>query len=288
LDGCFRLQVFQMLEARDITFSALEELSLDGELLEAHALALLPHRCPRLRSLAVSFAAELDGPALAALASLNELEALTLKKAQKPLDNEWSGFFMQQGAHHYSFASWRLLNFCECELLSDGAALTLAASALPQLVELDLSWCWNLGDNGLGSLLDAAPGLERLRIAGLKNISAKSLVPCCRMSGLEELDCTACNSVSDTFLEFLLRLFAAPPGKGGDALPCEDHLSWCLRGLTAALWRRRRIWAKRPQIKNYYAQLLEDWSQLKPAVEVIAYAEPLLAEDAAKSCGLVG
>ncbi|OLP96158.1 hypothetical protein AK812_SmicGene21642 [Symbiodinium microadriaticum] len=88
LDGCFRLDVSRMLQA-DITFERLEELSLDGELLEAEALALLPRRCPRLQSLTISFAAELDGQALASLAQLHYLEALALKKAPKPVDDEY-------------------------------------------------------------------------------------------------------------------------------------------------------------------------------------------------------
>ena len=51
-------------------------------------LALLPQRCPALRSLLVSFAAELDSSTLKAMAKLGKLEALTLKKAQKPTDEE--------------------------------------------------------------------------------------------------------------------------------------------------------------------------------------------------------
>lgn len=263
-DGCFRLDATRLLECANV-FSSLEELSLDGEMMEAPVLALLPKRCPRLRTLLVSFAAELDGEALSALTTLSQLDALTLKKAQKPPDDAWASFFLQQQRCRAPEADlgWRILNFCECELFCDGAANTLALVPQVRLVELDLSWCWNLGDRGLAALLNVAPGL----------------VPCSRMANLEELDCTACNSVSDSFLEFLLRLFAGPLGSAGDALP--GLVPPAVRHASETLWAKRKIWAPRPEIRNYYAQRLEDWSQLRAANEVANFAEPLLANEAA-------
>eukprot|EP00913_Durusdinium_trenchii_P034804 g32556.t1 len=84
MDQCIG-EASRLLESNDV-FSSLEEFSLDGEMLEAPMLARLPERCPQLRSLLVSFAAELDGEALEAFATLRHLDALTLKKAQKPTD----------------------------------------------------------------------------------------------------------------------------------------------------------------------------------------------------------
>eukprot|EP00435_Cladocopium_sp_Y103_P053734 s1675_g17.t1 len=130
------LGLFWVLSCGDV-FSSLEELSLDGEMLEAPVLALLPKRCPRLRSLLVSFAAELDGEALGALTTLGQLDALTLKKAQKPPDDAWASFFLQQQRCRAADADpgWRILNFCECELFCDGAANTLALVPQVRLVE---------------------------------------------------------------------------------------------------------------------------------------------------------
>eukprot|EP00435_Cladocopium_sp_Y103_P008069 s4779_g2.t1 len=142
---------------------------------------------------------------------------------------------------------------------------TLAEDAATVATELDLSWCWNLGDRGLAALLNVAPGLQRLRLAGMKSLSEHGLVPCSRMPGtsgldranLEELDCTACNSVSDSFLEFLLRLFAGPLGSaGGDALP--GLVPPAVRHASETLWAKRKIWVPRPEIRNYYAQRLEE------------------------------
>ncbi|CAE8731405.1 unnamed protein product, partial [Polarella glacialis] len=287
LDGCFRLDVCRLLEVAPGDFAALEELSLDGEHLEASHFALLPTSCPKLQILLVSFAGELDGSALACLARLPFLDSLSLQKAGKPTDDEWASFFCSQRACRCREAaeieiqgdSWRVLNMSECELFCDRAASTLALSALPHLVELDLSWCWNLGDAGLSAVLNAAPGLERLRLAGVKHMSASSLVPCCQMHKLEELDCTSCNNVADTFLEFLYRLFYAPPGGFcDDALPGLDLLPSRIAETAASLWRRRLRWAPSLRIKNYYAQYLEDWSQLRPALAVCELAEPLLAD----------
>eukprot|EP00913_Durusdinium_trenchii_P018635 g17512.t1 len=108
------------------------------------------------------------------------------------------------------------------------------------------------------ALLNVSTGLQRLRLAGMKSLSEHGLIPCVRMAQLEELDCTACNSVSDSFLEFLLRLFAGPVGSTGDALPGIAGLPGSVRRASQQLWTRRRPWVPRPEIRNYYAQRLED------------------------------
>jgi len=278
LDGCQNLDAARLLQSGDV-FSSLEDLSLDAEKLEAPILALLPKQCPRLRSLLLSFAEKLDCEALASLASLERLDALTVKKAQKPPDAAWESFFLKQQQSRAPDADrdWRILNFCECELFCDGAAHTLARVPQVRLVELDLSWCWYLADSGLAALLNVAPGLQRVRLVGMKSVSEHGLVPCVRMANLEELDCQHCNSVSDSFLEFLLRLFAGPLGSGGDAFP--GLVPPRVRHSSEQLWAKRR-WVLRPEIKNYYGYRLEEWSPLKAAHEVANFAEPLLGPEA--------
>mmetsp|Transcript_11610 Transcript_11610/g.37001 ORF Transcript_11610/g.37001 Transcript_11610/m.37001 type:complete len:481 (+) Transcript_11610:94-1536(+) len=279
LDGCFRLDVGRLLAEPPGRWQRLEELSLDGEDLSAEQLASVAIACPRLRCLAVSFARELDPTALAALATLAGLEALTLRKATKPGDADWVSFILEQRTartRRGEGAQWRSLNFAECELFADGSALALAAAPLPALIDLDLSWCWHLSDAGLSSLLAAAPELQRVKLAGTKSLTAHGLVPCCRLPRLEELDCTACNSVSDGMLEFLHRLFVAPPGTGGEALP-TGQLPLRVGRAAAGLWQKRRRGSPRLQVKNYYAEFLEDWAQLRPPCETCEAAEVLLA-----------
>jgi len=275
-------------------------LSLDGEDLNAEELALLATTFPRLQRLAVSFARELDAGALHELASLKSLDCLTLRKASKPTESDWAAFFLEQRCPSASSSSpspvlltadcgvleekvgWRLLNVAECEQLSDVAAGALASCGqMPRLAELDLSWCWQLTDEGLGTLLDAAPGLRFVKLAGIKSVTGASLVPCCRMPGLLELDCTSCNKMQDLMLEFLHRLFAGPPGSGVvDALPGP---LWIVEPLVAevvtGLWARRSRAQEGLKVKNYYAEYLENWSQLKPAREVCSFVEVLLGGD---------
>jgi len=143
LDGCFRLEVTQLLAQPSGTWRRLEELSLDGEDLGSQELARVAEVCPELRCLTVSFARELDPAALSSLARLAKLEALTMRKATLPGDADWAGFFMEQrsiqaASHTVAIPSqWRVLNVSECELFADGAAAALSAAPLPGLRELD-------------------------------------------------------------------------------------------------------------------------------------------------------
>mmetsp|Transcript_15145 Transcript_15145/g.43242 ORF Transcript_15145/g.43242 Transcript_15145/m.43242 type:complete len:485 (+) Transcript_15145:62-1516(+) len=278
LDGCFRLDVGLLLAESPGSWRSLEELSLDGEELGAEQLASVATACPRLRYLAVSFARELDAAALGSLSSLSQLEALTLRKAIQPGDADWVAFVLEQRAARArarSPAEWRELNFSECELFSDGAALALAAVPLPALLDLDLSWCWHLSDAGLSSLLSVAPELRRVKLAGMKALSARGLVPCCRLYQLVELDCTACNSVPDSLLELLHRLFAAPPGTDGEALP-PGPLPPRLGRCAEELWCRRRRGTVRLLVKNYYAEYLQDWVDVRTPRATCCVAESLL------------
>lgn len=287
LDGCFRLDVERLIAGRSGVWQSLRELSVDGEDLPSDQFLAIAECCPSLRHLAVSFARDLESRGLRALSSLPWLEHLALKKGTLPPDASWAALFSRQHASRIAKdpaaarrGAWRALSFAECELFADGAAASLAAAAQPLLLELDLSWCWHLTDVGLRLVLGAAPGLQRLRLAGIKGVTGGGLVPCCRMSGLEELDCTSCNSVQDQVLEFLHRLFAAAPGEGRDGLP--EELPPRVASVARGLWAQRRSKRGRRsparlRIKNYYAEYLEDWAQLQPPQDVCAAVEALLS-----------
>jgi len=290
LDGCFRLDVGWLLAEPLGTWYSLEVLSLDGEDLKADDFVRLAKACPRLRQLAVSFARELEPSALAALVALSRLECLVLKKATKPCDASWASFFVEQRRranaeecavpvdNRRATGMWTLLNVAESELFADTAACAFAAVPQPALTDVDLSWCWHLTDAGLRTLLSAAPSLQRVKLAGMKSLTGAGLSPCCRLASLEELDCTSCNSIADGVLEFLHRLFLAPPGASGEALPGSIPLPPRVALATAALWSRRRRWAARLQIKNYYGEFLPDWGQLRPPGDVCAEVEALFTD----------
>eukprot|EP00927_Polykrikos_kofoidii_P020763 TRINITY_DN19896_c0_g2_i1.p1 TRINITY_DN19896_c0_g2~~TRINITY_DN19896_c0_g2_i1.p1 ORF type:complete len:521 (+),score=91.07 TRINITY_DN19896_c0_g2_i1:120-1682(+) len=278
-DGCVGLNVAPLLAQPPGTWSALEELSLDGEDLDARQLRRIAEVCPRLRTLLVSFAREMDAPSLASLATLEHLEALTLRKAAKPTDADWGSFFHEQrlaGEAEPSLTGWRILSFAECELFADCAAAALASVAQPNLVEVDFSWCWHLTDVGLSGILAAAPSLQRIKLAGMKVLTAVGLANCLRLALLEELDCSACNTVADTMLEFLHRLFLGPPGSGGEALPAES-LPPLVSRVASGLWRRRPRYSSSLRIKNYYAEYVQDWTQLRAQEDVCKSAEVFLA-----------
>mmetsp|Transcript_6033 Transcript_6033/g.13305 ORF Transcript_6033/g.13305 Transcript_6033/m.13305 type:complete len:498 (-) Transcript_6033:43-1536(-) len=299
LDGCFRFNIGQLLTDGAFMLSKLMHLSLDGEDLDGQYFNCLAKTCPELRSLAISFARDLEPAALCEMAGLARLESLTLKKASQPKDVEWAGFFTSHRAVSSSCkaaersaaqeggppqmaqdipGSWTLLSFAECEFFADKAICTLAVVQQPALLEIDLSWCWHLTDKGLSSILLASPNLQRVKLAGSKGLTGVGLVPCIRLHRLEELDCTSCNSVPDGILEFLHRLFAGRPGSCDEALPKVQSLPPLVAEVAAKLWTARFYAQRRArlQIKNYYAEYLENWSQLRPSREVCEEVEALL------------
>merc|ERR1711879_1058750 len=90
-------------------------------------------------------------------------------------------------------------------------------------------------------------------------MTSLALVPCCQMFGLEVLDVTACNSIADSMLEFLYRVFHAPPGCSDDAFPLTPQLPRHAQNVASVLWQHRSRAANHLRIKNYYNEWLEDW-----------------------------
>jgi len=234
--------------------------------------------------LAVSFARSLEAKPLEALGRLANLERLHLKKASQPTDAEWASFFMNQRAAAMESRQpaladgrrqWCSLSFAECELFADGAAAGVSGFSQPMLTFVDLSWCWLLTDDGVRGIISAAPMLQRLKLAGLKRLTAFGLVLCSGLPRLEELDVTSCNSVSDGILEFLHRLFSAPSGHCEEGLPASE-LPPNVARVAEALWSQRVRTAPKLQVKNYYGEYFQGWQRLKPALETCAEAEALL------------
>lgn len=286
-EGCFRLDMGMFMVGPATTWDSLESLSLDGEELTSGEVVFIAGRCPRLRCFTVSFAREVDSNALVALSGLGGLQELTLRKASMPCDNDWAQFFSEQHTARrraqLSLPQWQLLNVSECDSFADCAAGVLASVLLQpanvQLLDLDLSWCWHLTDLGIRGILAAAPRLRRVKLAGVKGLTAGGLIPCCNLPDLEELDCSSCNCVADAFLEFLHRLFAGPAGSDGSALPALEALPPNVAAAAGGLWEKRTQAHPPLMIKNYYAEYLEDWAQLRPSHDACADVEQLLARE---------
>ena len=67
-------------------------------------------------------------------------------------------------------------NACRCVHLTNQVAVSL--SRLPQLVDLDLSDCNNLGDAGLQSILKGLPLLQNLSLQHCAHITDSGAIPC--------------------------------------------------------------------------------------------------------------
>eukprot|EP01050_Picozoa_sp_SAG11_P023051 SAG11_NODE_4522_length_1865_cov_1.857305_1_plen_171_part_00 len=66
----------------------------------------------------------------------------------------------------------RALSLNGAAIITDRAVLALAAHCGARLVELDLSWCRRLTDDGLGLATDRCPALAELRLWGCNQLTA--------------------------------------------------------------------------------------------------------------------
>ena len=82
-------------------------------------------------------------------------------------------------------------SYSECKLLRDSGLIRLA-QRFPNLVHLDLSWCWNLSDIGLEAVAHHCPKIETLKLVGLKNAMCvpvlSASLPRLRLLDLEQTD----------------------------------------------------------------------------------------------------
>eukprot|EP00929_Paragymnodinium_shiwhaense_P056083 TRINITY_DN28076_c0_g1_i1.p1 TRINITY_DN28076_c0_g1~~TRINITY_DN28076_c0_g1_i1.p1 ORF type:complete len:478 (-),score=94.34 TRINITY_DN28076_c0_g1_i1:655-2088(-) len=284
LDGCRRLHIDALFCGAMQSWPRLEELTLDGEGISHDVFLQIAAKCPRLRRFGVSFGEGFDAKALSAFAALPCLRRLRLRKVKGIADSCWASFFEQQRqrkeeALNMMEGHWETLCFGECESWCDGAAQALSRQPQARLRKLDLSWCWQLSDSGVGMILDAARQLQSVKLIGVKNLTDRGLLPCTRLLELRELDVTSVNHVNDWFLQFLHYLFNPTIGLEGEAdaeTPPRPS-----GGKVLDIWHRfqplRKRTAEPLQIKNYYAIYLCEFGRFQAAEDIWSLTEELLS-----------
>ncbi|DBA85851.1 hypothetical protein WJX77_011838 [Trebouxia sp. C0004] len=87
------------------------------------------------------------------------------------------------------------LNLSRCVHLTNQVAVSLAG--LPQLVDLDLSDCNNLGDTGLHSILRGLPLLQNLNLQHCAHITDSGIAALKENSHLTKLNVAVCREITD-------------------------------------------------------------------------------------------
>ena len=154
----------------------LKSLSCDGELMTDKSSKHI-QKLSNLEHLSISFCTELTDKSLECFSKLKNLTSLYLKKgdefSNQGFENLFDNLCLLSGSSHHSGNSQRVgqlrkLCLIECKLLRDSGLVKLARN-FPDLIHLDLSWCWNLSDIGLEAVAYHCHKIETLKLVGLKN-----------------------------------------------------------------------------------------------------------------------
>ena len=148
LDGLRFLTQIGVSEIATRTGSCLTALVLDGADLSDNALLAVTAQCTNLKKLALSFGEDFTDVGLASLARLPALESLKIRK----------GILFTNDGFRALFSDKRLgplqeIDLTECAQLRDDSVMFLAENC-PGLKQCNLSWCWELTDAGIASIIN--------------------------------------------------------------------------------------------------------------------------------------
>jgi len=166
LSGLCLLTDESLLELIDGCAPRLTSLGLRGcSLLSPEAIVSVARLCATLRELDLEGVELVTDTALHAIAeSLPALERLSLKGCVQLSDEAVGALAANcRGLSHLS------LN--KVPGVSDVALLALKTHCADALRVLDLSWCRGVSDHGVGALVDACEGLERLVVWGCSQLT---------------------------------------------------------------------------------------------------------------------
>ena len=205
-DGCDNLELLNIDEVNYLSDEAmlyfigrrkgkLKHLILDGESLTDKSFVALGE-LSRLELLSISFADNMQSQGLAAIAKLQHLEYLKVRRGREILANDfWSAF----GGGNLKNLLY--LNLAECSNLADLGLMAIAKNC-PNLGTLDLSWCWELTDNSLLMVVLSCKYLINLHLCGVVRLlgSFLSHIPR-RLIGLQLLDLEQCPDIELALLQ---------------------------------------------------------------------------------------
>ena len=182
---------------------ALKSISLDGEQLTDKSAVYIGENFPNLEHLSISFCIHLTDKSLEYFGLLKSLKKLHFKKGLNFTNKGLQVLFenLPKGSHKREESGLQNVSLIECRGLVDSGLKTLAEN-FPNLVYLDLSWCWDLTDKGLESVATHCHGIRTLKLVGLKEARCVPILGA-SMPRLQYLELVQTDLVDDEHLKLL-------------------------------------------------------------------------------------
>ncbi|XP_065669199.1 F-box/LRR-repeat protein 2 [Hydra vulgaris] len=183
-------------------FHSLEEIFLDGENLTDYTLCLLS-KCSQLRVLNFSFCTLMTSETLLFTSQFSKLKHLKLRKGIN-FTKESLVYFLKSMSEEQA-SKFRYLNFGECVSITDECLMYIGKRFF-NIIELDLSWCWDVSDDGLSFIINNCRHLKKLHLQGMHEICGSHFSKIASsLKKLVFLDLRQCNKVDDDFIDGLVK-----------------------------------------------------------------------------------
>lgn len=182
---------------------SLKSLRVDGEQLTDKMAAYIGENFPHLESLGISFCDGLTDKSLEHFGLLKSLRKVHFKKGLNFTNEGLQILFenLPKGSQKNEDSGVRSISLVECRGLLDSGLKKLAEN-FPNLVYLDLSWCWHLTDKGLESVAASCHGIRTLKLVGLKEARCVPILGA-SMPRLQYLELVQTDLVDDEHLKLL-------------------------------------------------------------------------------------
>lgn len=200
IDGISWISDSAVITLVDNQLNNLRELMLDGADLTDKSIHNIA-RCAKLNKLQISFCEGLTDQALKYIQTLQHLTHLKMRKGLYFSTDGLLSLFTCK-----SMSNLVELDFSENTQFVDDCVIQLTKCCGPKLQYLALSWCWDISDPGIISIVDHCRNLKVLDIIGLHKITGTYFIRIPEeMPKLRLLNLQQCNKIIDELIEDVIR-----------------------------------------------------------------------------------
>lgn len=196
----------------------LKELGIDGEYYSSSQVCSILNESPNLNKFAIEYANEMD-ETMGEYLLKSDWEHLKIRRALIVPRSTYANLF------RLNLTKILYLNLAECTYIDDSICISISSNC-PNLKSFILTWCSDVSDLGISSIILNCQYLNYLDLTGLKEITSLSFPLECLpvYNHINTIILEKCNKISD------------------------DHL-WQLSGLYPSI-----------RIKNYYGEFKDGWT----------------------------
>ena len=194
-DGCENLKFEALNYVVKLSRESMRELQIDGEHFTTEQVCYLLRNLPNLCRFGIYFANEMDNGIFESLYD-TPWEFLTINKGTNLQEPGFSTLF--------SLPNFQLqeLHLCECSEITESALINIGTNC-PNLRCLSLTWCMNVRDIGICTIISHCHFIKSLILTGLKFLTDRGF-PTDPMpivySRLKLLNLSQCDRVTDSHL----------------------------------------------------------------------------------------